>query len=834
MKNKKKIIHKITVLGGLLLGVPMVVFLLLLSVVLWRIGAMHRDYDSVVSTLQRDLDLVDQNILKHNAGINQHQEKTRELNRQITEEFFQQQMDFAAMEVLVLLAADPQIPFTVPSQGIHGAYLNKTRLTLLPSLAPAPSVAPSPTVTPSPAPSPGVSPAPSPGSPILAPVTPSPATEPGVRPAPGPLPEAGMSAASMGIPPAGATPASALPLPAMGPPPSPPSPPPGGKTPPVVPPPATVQTPGSPAGPAGPTPEAAFNDQLRRWCEEHDLSRNPRLADVMERFARSSNLGFENRELILVAHSGLHQHRIVWSTEPQYISQQFSKIMRTLHQLFISENYMKSFYQFQKGDNPVRLLFQFEYADEIGYSDAKYNLSKQRYFGLIPLLGTNLSLGVRSPLTHEFIQAIDTIGHELNKISSGLGKSDSDIRAADGQLTGLQRRFHSSNSGFRRLFVVTLLLAAFFILLTSALAIRSLQRGFVRPVLQMQEVARKIEEGNLDERVHVHTQDELEELSVSINAMLDRTVILIRSDEERQRVQQDIFALLDVVSRASSGDLTVRGSVTTDELQAIVDAFNHMMNSIGVLVIKVRNAGVQVEQMSRKLLDYSRRILEKSQKQIQDLDIASRKIKALGDRSQEITRMVEQIGTIALETNTLALNASLEAARSGKHDAGIGHLAEHVRQLADGLNKTKQDIESFIGSIQLATNYAVTSVEEVLHMSHQTTAEAEQSYRTAEFTSVEANQLGEAISRFKVKTIEDKEREQRIFRELSFVAFSLSEIRKTLRDMDSNEYENLHSALSTFATQLKGLGVEENAFDLPQTTGTAPTEVPAILPDQKD
>jgi methyl-accepting chemotaxis protein len=797
MKNKKRIIHKITILGGLLLGVPLMVFLLLLSVVLWRIGSMHRDYSQVVAALQRDLDLVDQNILKQNAGINQHQEKTRELNRQITEEFFQQQLDFSAMEVLVLIASEPQVVYPVPAGRIFAAYLNKTRLSLPVSQEPA---GPEPT---------GAEPA------GAAPVAPAMIPEPAGAMAPAMVPApAGAKAPAMVPAPAGAM----APAPA-----------------------AAAQVAPAPLTPSVPREtsrvqgsEAAFNEQLRRWLEEHDYSKVPKITEVMERFVRNSNLGFENRELILVAHSGLHQHRIIWSTEPQYISQQFSKIMRTLHQLFISENYMKSFLQFQKGEIPVRLLFQFEYADEIGYSDAKYNLSKQRYFGLIPLLGTNLSLGVRTPLTHEFIQVIDNIGHDLNKIGTGLGKSDSDIRAADGALASLTRRFHSSNSGFRKLFMLTLLLATFFILLTSALAIRSLQRGFVRPVLQMQEVARKIEEGKLDERIRVNTGDELQELSDSINAMLDRTVILIRSDEERQRVQQDIFALLDVVSRASSGDLTVRGTVSTDELQAIVDAFNHMMNSIGVLVIKVRNAGVQVEQMSRKLLEYSRRILEKSQKQIQDLDIASRKIKALGDRSQEITRMVEQIGTIALETNTLALNASLEAARSGKHDAGIGHLAEHVRQLADGLNKTKQDIESFIGSIQLATNYAVTSVEEVLHMSQQTTAEAEQSYRTAEFTSAEAGQLGEAISRFKVRTIEDKEREQRIFRELSFVAFSLSEIRKTLREMDSNEYENLHAALSSFATELKGLGVEEHAFELPGDTGGAQVEVPAILPDQKE
>lgn len=802
MRNKKRIIHKITVLGGLLLGVPLLVFLLLLSVVLWRIGTMHRDYSQVVMTLQRDLDHVDQNILKQNAGINQHQEKTRELNRQITEEFFQQQLDFSAMEVLVLIADEPQIVYQVPASRIFSAYLNKTRLSLPVVIDPVVS---EPAV---PNPAAAVPPGPSKAEPAMA--NPVAAVPPGpakAEPAMAEPVSPAMAEPAM-APPGSASLAQATPSPAV----------------PVVPR-ETSRIQGS---------EAAFNEQLRRWLEEHDYSKVPKIMEVMERFVRNSNLGFENRELILVAHSGLHQHRIIWSTEPQYISQQFSKIMRTLHQLFISENYMKSFLQFQRGEVPVRLLFQFEYADEIGYSDAKYNLSKQRYFGLIPLLGTNLSLGVRTPLTHDFIQVIDNIGHELNKIGTGLGKSDSDIRATDGELAGLTRRFESSNSGFRKLFMLTLVLATFFILLTSGLAIRSLQRGFVRPVLQMQEVARKIGEGKLDERIQVDTGDELQELSESINALLDRTVILIRSDEERLRVQEDIFALLDVVSRASSGDLTVRGSVSTDELQAIVDAFNHMMNSIGVLVIKVRNAGVQVEQMSRKLLDYSRRILEKSQKQIQDLDIASRKIKALGDRSQEITRMVEQIGTIALETNTLALNASLEAARSGKHDAGIGHLAEHVRQLADGLNKTKQDIESFIGSIQLATNYAVTSVEEVLHMSQQTTAEAEQSYRTAEFTSAEAGQLGDAISRFKVRTIEDKEREQRIFRELSFVAFSLSEIRKTLREMDSNEYENLHAALSSFASELKGLGVEEHAFEMPGDTGGAPAEVPAILPDQKE
>ncbi len=753
MKKNRKIIHKTTILGSLLIGVPLVVFLLLLSVVLWRIGDMHRNYSRVVNNLQLDLDTVDQNLLKQNAILNQHQETTRELNRQITEQFLQQQMQFSAMEILLMFHADPQVSYSHSTQRILQAYLSKSN----------------PGFFGLPAPIPAVNPLDSEENAEDVPRTED--TDPA----------------------------------------------------------ESIK-----AVPAIESPDKELARQITSWCEKHNFKRDNHLASLMDRFNQISRLGFENRELILIAHMGPHEHEIIWSTEPKYIAQPFSRIMRTMSQLAISENYMRNFLLFQRGERNARLLFHFEYAEDTAYSEARYNLSKQRYFGLIPLLGTNLSLGMRSPLAHEFIQSIDTLGQDLNKISTGLVRSDQEIRSADRALAGLHREFENQNAQFRKIFIFTLILAALFILITSLLALRSVQRGFIKPILHMQDVTRHIQDGYFERRVKVTTDDELQELGKSINAMLDRIVILIRSDEDRQRVSQDIFQLLDVVSRASSGDLTVRGTVSTDELQSIVDAFNHMMNSIGTLVIKVRSAGIQVEHMSGKLLDYSRRILEKSQKQIQDLDIASRKIKALGDRSQEITRMVEQIGTIALETNTLALNASLEAARSGKHDAGIGHLAEHVRQLADGLNKTKQDIESFIGSIQLATNYAVASVEEVLHMSQQTTSEAEMSYHTAEQTSVEASHLGEAISRFKVKTMEDKEREKRIFRELSFVAYSLSEIRRTLRDMDSSEFDNMNSLLSSFHGQLKQLGVEENAFEHPEVETGGTGEVPAILPETEN
>lgn len=577
------------------------------------------------------------------------------------------------------------------------------------------------------------------------------------------------------------------------------------------------------------SPDAIFAEQLERWCAEHDVARNPRLVEWMERFSRNAVLGVEGRRMFLVAHTGLHQHRVVWATEPQYVGQAFSKVMKSFYQSLVSENYMRSFLRFQKDEMAYRPLFQMEYADNIGYSDAKYTLSRQWYYGLIPLYGMNLSLGVSSPLTHDFIQELDASGDELNRIGTGLGKLDSDMRAMDTSMVSLKQRFHDYNHSFLRFLFLTLLITIVVLLVSALTLLRFVRQDLVVPLIHMRKIALMICDGQLEARCRIQLQNEVGDLAQCIDQLAQKAQLLVRAEQDRQRVQKDILDLLDVVSRASSGDLTVRGLVSTNEMQAVVDAFNHMMNSISSLVIRVRNAGIQVEQMSRKLLDYSRQILEKSQRQIQELDIASRKIRALGDRSQEITRMVEQIGTIAMETNTLALNASLEAARAGKHDAGIGHLAEHVRQLADGLNKTKQDIESFIGSIQLATNYAVSSMEEVLHTSQQTTSEAEHSYHIAELTSSEAAHLGDAIARFKVKTIEDKEREQRVFKELSFVAYSLSEVRKILREMDSNEYERLHATLSSFMSQLQNMGVEAKLEEM--ETAMLDSEVPAILPE---
>ncbi len=93
------------------------------------------------------------------------------------------------------------------------------------------------------------------------------------------------------------------------------------------------------------------------------------------------------------------------------------------------------------------------------------------------------------------------------------------------------------------------------------------------------------------------------------------------------------------------------------------------------------------------------------------VQVTSKKIKSLGDRSIEIGEIITTIDDIADQTTILALNAAIEAARAGEHGEDLGS-AEEVRKLAERSSKATQDIADLIKGIQAETNEAVRTMEE--------------------------------------------------------------------------------------------------------------------------
>ena len=96
----------------------------------------------------------------------------------------------------------------------------------------------------------------------------------------------------------------------------------------------------------------------------------------------------------------------------------------------------------------------------------------------------------------------------------------------------------------------------------------------------------------------------------------------------------------------------------------------------------------------------------------QNVQAGAKKIKRLGERSMEISTIINTISQISAQTDMLALNAAIEAARAGEHGRGFTVVAEEVRKLAERTATATKEIEKLIAGIQAETNESVSTMEQ--------------------------------------------------------------------------------------------------------------------------
>jgi methyl-accepting chemotaxis protein len=298
-----------------------------------------------------------------------------------------------------------------------------------------------------------------------------------------------------------------------------------------------------------------------------------------------------------------------------------------------------------------------------------------------------------------------------------------------------------------------------------------LARVLTTQIRHIMDMFSNIGMGDFTARAEVVTGDELGSMATSLNAMLENTLTLIQTREQRDAIQESITKLLEEVSGVADGDLTREAEVTAEMTGAIADSFNYMIAELRRIIESVQSTtqavstsaadirtntenlsqgsetqAYQIIETSKAVKQLSDSIAQVSENAVQSASVSqqalvnaqrgakavqdtivgmnrirdqvqetAKRIKRLGESSQEIGEIVQLIEDIADRTSILALNASIQAAMAGEAGRGFAVVAEEVERLAERSTDATKQIAMLIKTTQTETTEAVAAMEATTH-----------------------------------------------------------------------------------------------------------------------
>ncbi len=291
------------------------------------------------------------------------------------------------------------------------------------------------------------------------------------------------------------------------------------------------------------------------------------------------------------------------------------------------------------------------------------------------------------------------------------------------------------------------------------------------PISQLQNTVQEITAGNLEARTKMQPTDELGQLGSAFDNLLDERVSsLVQQAHENEVLNNSVIEIMQSLGQLAQNDLTVKIPVTGDVTGAISDAINLVTTETGTALKQVLNissnvarastmvrqraqevsaaaekSGVEVSSASRELEgaaialsqiatqansanDAAERAISATSQALKivsdtvqgvsasrdQIRETEKRLKRLGERSQEITTVVNIINQIAERTSVLALNAGMQAAAAGEAGRGFALVADEVKRLAESARDATRQIGTLVTGIQADSGDTIRTMNETI------------------------------------------------------------------------------------------------------------------------
>jgi methyl-accepting chemotaxis protein len=299
----------------------------------------------------------------------------------------------------------------------------------------------------------------------------------------------------------------------------------------------------------------------------------------------------------------------------------------------------------------------------------------------------------------------------------------------------------------------------------------SLLRSVTRPITRMQNTVAAIAAGDFTARSQLGGDDEFGQLSRAFDDLLDdRVSRMADAERENEDLNNSVVQLLQAVAQLSNKDLTAKAPVTANVIGTVSDSINLLSYETGRVLSEVTSIAAQVKLSTERVKRQGESVTATAAAERSDVERASenlanankvmtqvaelaaasnraaeqatsstvsalgavnesvkgmegiresiaeaeKRIKRLGERSQEITGIVNLINTIAERTHVLALNASMQAAAAGDAGRGFAVVAEEVQRLAESSRQATQQIAQLVNNIQIETADTINTVNKTI------------------------------------------------------------------------------------------------------------------------